>query len=136
MKAFYSPTMWLVAVVAGAIVAVLSLSVFPHPTSSAWPGTVSQVLPTLLIALAVEGRLYPDPAKARVGDPFSILALSLTAVAEVIAISAAASDHAFQLGTAAVANAAVGSLTVAVILIPLIDPTPEGGVAERDGRVG
>jgi hypothetical protein len=79
-------------------VALLTLFVFPRPRSTSWPGTAATILPALLIALAVVGRLYPDPAQARIGDLFSIFAMFLTAVAEIIAISAAASDHALTRG--------------------------------------
>lgn len=129
MAGFRSSKAWLAAVAAGAIVALLSLLVFPRPSGSAWPGTAAQILPTLLVALAVEGRLYPDPARARVGDPFSIVALLLTAVAEIMAVSGAASNRALTLGTNAAVNAAVGSLLTAVILIPLVDPTPPQRIA-------
>jgi hypothetical protein len=132
MASYRAPRMWLAAVVAGVIVALLSLWVFPHPSSTAWPPTAAAILPTLLVALAVIVRLYPDPARVRLGDPFSILALSGTFVAEIIAVADAAAGRALDVGLVAVVNGAIACMTAAVVSIPLVDPTPrETGATEH-----
>jgi hypothetical protein len=117
--------MWIVACLGGALVGLLSILAFPRSTSHSWPAAAAQILPTLLIALAIVDRLYPDPARARVGDPFSILVLSVTVAAEVVALAAAGADHSFGGGSAALVDAAIGALLLAVVSIPLVDPTKD-----------